>query len=747
MSKQPGGFTSKGTFQIAVDPEMFNMLSSALYSDPYKAIVREYSTNALDSHVAAGNKASFDVQLPTKTNPLFMIRDYGTGMPRKQIETVFQTYGRSTKRSTNISTGKFGLGCKSALAYINTFAVMSYFNGKLYKYMAQMDDNRIPRLEYGGESDTSEPNGVRIQFFIDPADSGEFTRAAQEVYPYFDIKPNFIGDNSPAIEDLHYLYEGRETDYTWKILSKSADSKIIMGSNAYPIHQKEGGRYSRSEEGIHYYVDMDLFEPTPSRESLKWPSPDIARLGKMRETVVRRVISRFTQETKGMTAWQEIHHFKCLENEFVKNCVDNYITKKYPEKIEEQGEYFSVHFSRGSTYYYGKNLTIVAMKDFPLGKIDTPERSQSRNPPLKFLRPKNFDCQDYEARQIMKDSPVSLLLYDVSGVNEAADHLPKKTLVIGTPNSNVDYEVHAADLTALLDKQGIPYKLQLLSDVLKEHPPTRKVKAQTTTRKAASTEYAGVFRYAGSGFERLESIDGFTHYVAFDDETTFNLSAFMRGRYQNTTMSASAYEVSAAALGMRTPDRVAVCYIRPRFVPKHEERLKSFKEAADKALLAKFSEHWLNFLVTVGSCGRKGRLSRDTDCVWSWLNSLTEPWSWRLLNFPFMRRIAETIAKHRFNINTARYCDSYSYRYLGYNDSKARVSDALSTAVSEFETLTNYLYNVADFQDVHSQWFDRFDEECRSLRRTYPYLFKDRDELMYGALVAHTISDLSLFPQ
>ena len=73
-------------FTVQAGAKMFQMLSSGLYSDKIRAAIRELSTNAFDSHVDNGCPTRpFDVQLPTKLDPQFRLRDYGTGLDDVQV--------------------------------------------------------------------------------------------------------------------------------------------------------------------------------------------------------------------------------------------------------------------------------------------------------------------------------------------------------------------------------------------------------------------------------------------------------------------------------------------------------------------------------------------------------------------------------------------------------------------------------------------------------------------------------------
>lgn len=66
------GNLSGETIAMSVDTaSMAHVLSvlTDLYSDPTLAVIREYSTNALDSHVEAGVKRPIDVSLPNAMTP------------------------------------------------------------------------------------------------------------------------------------------------------------------------------------------------------------------------------------------------------------------------------------------------------------------------------------------------------------------------------------------------------------------------------------------------------------------------------------------------------------------------------------------------------------------------------------------------------------------------------------------------------------------------------------------------------
>ena len=87
-----------------------------LYANAPLAVLREYATNARDSHVAAGSDRPIEVDLPTDLNPSLVIRDFGVGLSEQEIIDVYARYGASTKRDTDDQVGAFGLGWRLAAA-------------------------------------------------------------------------------------------------------------------------------------------------------------------------------------------------------------------------------------------------------------------------------------------------------------------------------------------------------------------------------------------------------------------------------------------------------------------------------------------------------------------------------------------------------------------------------------------------------------------------------------------------------
>lgn len=104
---------------------MFMDMLAKKYNEPYTASLREYVSNAYDNHVKNNIRKPIEIFLPTDNSPFLVIKDYGSGMTRQEIEQYFVGFGYSEKDSDNDAIGQFGIGSKSAIAYAPYFIVES----------------------------------------------------------------------------------------------------------------------------------------------------------------------------------------------------------------------------------------------------------------------------------------------------------------------------------------------------------------------------------------------------------------------------------------------------------------------------------------------------------------------------------------------------------------------------------------------------------------------------------------------
>jgi len=183
-----GDFKTSG-FKIQASAKAFEILSSNIYTNKVRAVVREYNCNAYDAHVAAGNGESWDVHLPTRLEPHFSVRDYGTGLSDEQVREIFTTYFHSTKTGSNDFVGALGLGSKSAFSLVDSFSVVSYYNGTKNDYSCYRDEYGEPQVALLCSTDTDEPNGIEVSMTVNGRED-DFEDEAVNVFKYFDQLPN-----------------------------------------------------------------------------------------------------------------------------------------------------------------------------------------------------------------------------------------------------------------------------------------------------------------------------------------------------------------------------------------------------------------------------------------------------------------------------------------------------------------------------------------------------------------------------
>ena len=190
------GEFEESQFSIQASAKAFFILSDGLYSNKIKAVIRELSTNAYDAHVENGNvDTAFDIQLPNRLEPIFSIRDYGTGMSHDECMHLYTSYFNSTKTQRNDSVGCLGLGSKSPFAYTDQFMVESFQHGMKRTYTAYKNEDGNPVFALLHEQQTDEPNGVRVNINVDEDDCWKFVDEAEHIYTWFKVKPNVTGRN------------------------------------------------------------------------------------------------------------------------------------------------------------------------------------------------------------------------------------------------------------------------------------------------------------------------------------------------------------------------------------------------------------------------------------------------------------------------------------------------------------------------------------------------------------------------
>lgn len=274
------GTNPVNNFTLEFNPKSFQVLTDGIYSNKIRAIIRELSTNAWDSHIEANNINPFEVHLPKKDEEYFYIRDYGIGLSEDSIIKIYTSFFTSTKENTNKLQGCLGLGSKTPFCYnTRTFHIESFYNGKKYVYSFFMNDEGIPSYIKVDELDTTEPNGLKVQLAVSGSDFGLFYSEASEVYKFFENKPKFIGMQI-NIKEIEKRYENNN------VFISDEELFVVMGNVAYPLkldHKYLDSVKHLSESNIIIKAKIGEVDFSSSRESLSYTQKTLVFIRKKLE--------------------------------------------------------------------------------------------------------------------------------------------------------------------------------------------------------------------------------------------------------------------------------------------------------------------------------------------------------------------------------------------------------------------------------------------------------------------------------
>lgn len=197
----------KMSFDADSLPHIMQSLTN-LYADPYLAILREYTMNARDSHVAANQKAPIQVTLPSRFEPTFIVQDQGVGMSQFEILDIYSKYGRSTKRDDMTQVGAFGLGSKCALSLVDQFSIIAVKDGERTIAIVSKTADGGGEVNIISAEETTESNGVRVVVAIPNYE--RFNRNAEKFFLTWQKGTVAVGGKEPAnIYGDDFVHYGR----------------------------------------------------------------------------------------------------------------------------------------------------------------------------------------------------------------------------------------------------------------------------------------------------------------------------------------------------------------------------------------------------------------------------------------------------------------------------------------------------------------------------------------------------------
>lgn len=306
------GDFERADYTIAANPMAFRILFNNIYSDKVTAIIRELSTNAFDSHVAAGKvDYPFKVHLPNSLEPYFSVTDEGVGMSDDFVRTQYNRFFLSDKQHTNDQTGCMGLGSKSPFAYTDSYTVISRYNEFETTYNPIITDKAVPSVVKLTSVPTDKCNGVEVRFSVKTSDFYEFQNKAREVLSWFRIRPEVVGNAGFSFNERAYI---RQTDRYGVAKDRNYQSHVVMGNVAYKIDANDF-RSSKSELtgleqqilnwGADLFVSIGTVQVTPSRETLSYDPKTAATIKQHLAEVIKDIeVEVEKQIAQAPTLWK-----------------------------------------------------------------------------------------------------------------------------------------------------------------------------------------------------------------------------------------------------------------------------------------------------------------------------------------------------------------------------------------------------------------------------------------------------------
>lgn len=214
--------TQKAKIDTSMSDLIMDMLSK-IYSAPLTAAIREYVSNGVDSHQAAGQTRPVEVTLPTYDSPMLKVRDFGRGMDMFDILTIYGNFGTSDKRDSDDFIGGFGIGSKSGLAVSDIIDVESVKNGTYNHFRIKRQNKEIiTQFIVENEPAGNRENGTTVNVYVNQ---------------------NYLRDISDGMANIQPEHNRQLSQYMqtlsgWsksKVIAKCANPAVAQFCNEYRI--------------------------------------------------------------------------------------------------------------------------------------------------------------------------------------------------------------------------------------------------------------------------------------------------------------------------------------------------------------------------------------------------------------------------------------------------------------------------------------------------------------------------------
>ena len=518
-----------GDFKIKASAKAFSILSSGLYANKIRAIIRELSCNAVDSHVAAGKQTTpFDVHLPNQLEPHFSIRDYGTGLTHEQVTSIYTTYFESTKTDSNDYIGALGLGSKSPFSYTDNFTVTAIKNGRKGIYSAFINSEGVPSIALMMEEETTDPSGVEVKFSVnDNYDYSKFRDEARHVYTYFKLRPVISG--SAGFEFRDVAYETKDIVPGVHQYNGASRSMAIMGNIAYPIDvpnsDKNLGDLARLLQcGLEIHFAIGEVDFQASREGLSYIPQTVDSIKRKLEAVNSALTAVLSKEADAIAnLWERALFLHTRKGQYLWDAaVAEYITLNPMPLVDNKDRWSFLKTQKVAVSDLASKYNIVITAFSHGGNSTTTTNRKSSTDHVK--RPDgNFDVVHLWAFEI--DRGVRFVVNDsnIGAAERAKFHWKNTAKPKDEAHNNTVFVLSKVDKSKAMDTAGFfaaihnpPSAWTCIASTLKEKP--RKDSAlgkNVTILKLQEKGYGGYYSQREMVWRDAGKADSFDSKVTY----------------------------------------------------------------------------------------------------------------------------------------------------------------------------------------------------------------------------------------
>lgn len=312
-------------FEGRVDPTKLSSVIDLLirnYNSAELATLREWVSNAYDSHKEAGQTRPIEVTLPSRFTNNLIVEDFGIGMSYEDVKDIYVSFLSSTKNTNNRSIGGFGIGGKSALAIADQYTMVAIKDGlKNVFLLERSDDGGLSIKTPVYNQPTDEHSGVKV------------TVAASKNWNFSekDITRVLEGFRAEDVTITNGSFTSFYTDATLfkhgilgaSVLSNSNDrprygspenARVFVGAVAYPIPRqvltklRESSKFTKFGSASHWdfaiFVKVGTVSFPSSREVIESTDANV--------TTIFEAFKKFYQEVEAhinakVAAFKDIH--------------------------------------------------------------------------------------------------------------------------------------------------------------------------------------------------------------------------------------------------------------------------------------------------------------------------------------------------------------------------------------------------------------------------------------------------------